>query len=210
MKRRNQQWLPLWAERNRAAKGAWFASHLNINCSSCCIWSRQNFFPQISFWEAKYPFFLHQLWNWAWLHNIHSSQVSNTLHLPKRDLDHVQILFWISINSSTIFQCLWSHNVFNATHQHCKHSKDKGKHLAAPRPFFSILRDPSLQPLNIWKSCTRQLSSYSIERRLWEMAINIYFPYFISALCFVQSMCQNVHSTRDTVSSGSAYHLLSE
>lgn len=161
------------------------------------------------------PFFLNQLWNWAWLHNIHSSQVSNMLYLPKRDLDHVQILFWISKDSSPNFQCLWNHNVFSATHQHCKHSKDKGKYLVAPRSFFSILRDPSIhicviQPLNIWKPCTRQLSSYSMKRTLWEMAINIYIPYFILALCFVQSICQNVHRTWNTVSSGNACHLLSE
>lgn len=112
------------------------------------------------------------------------------LYLPKRDLDHVQIFFWISSNFPPNFQCLWSYNVLSATHQHCKHLKDKGKNLAAPRSFFSILRDPSthicvIQPLNIWKPCTRQLSSSSTKRTLWEMAINIYFPYFLLALCSV-------------------------
>lgn len=58
------------------------------------------------------------------------------LYLPKRDLDQVQIFFWISSNFPPNFQCLWSYNVLSATHQHCKHLKDKGKNLAAPRSFF--------------------------------------------------------------------------
>lgn len=164
--------------------GAWCASHLNINCNSCCIWSRQNFFTQIPFWEAKCHFFLNRLWSWAWLHNVHSSQVSSMLYLPKRDLDHVQILFWISSNSPTNFQCLWSYNVFSATDQCCKHLKGKGKILAAPRSFFSKLRDGSIricviQPLNILKPCTRHCSSYSMKRTLWKMIIKIYFWSFI-------------------------------
>lgn len=92
---------------------------------------------------SKMSFFLNLLWSWAWLHNVHSSQVSSMLYLPKRDLDHIQILFWISSNSPTNFQCLWSYNVFSATDQRCKHLKGKGKILPAPRSFFSKLRDPS-------------------------------------------------------------------